>query len=404
MVLIGRILATIAAVNLFALAVFVMFATIQYNAILSDLTRDRLVVLADTVRRPFKSVAELGVPIGTVRNADAVLARVASSDEAIEKIGAATHDVYLIDYRIDGRTGLDVLQEVRAIERLEPFILLTGVGDLDIERESLQLAASDYLVKKNLTSESLARALYYALGRKEQEKQKINHLLEINRSKDEFISIASHQLRTPVTTVKQYIAMVLDGHAGDLSEKQQRFLDKAYKSNERQLSIINNLLKVAQVDSGAYNLARQRIDVSEIVKSAAEDFTPIFASNNQTISSSYDIRAEGMVDESAIRMIIDNLLENACKYSRPQSNTHIAVALNLGMIEVSVEDHGVGVDEPDKLFKKFSRIENELSTEVGGTGLGLYWAQSVARLHDGDLVYEAHDAGSKFKLLLPSVK
>lgn len=340
----------------------------------------------------------------SMKSIDSKLDWVSSSDEAIEKIGAATHDIYLIDYRIDGRTGLDVLQEVRAIERLEPFILLTGVGDLDIERESLQLAASDYLVKKNLTSESLARALYYALGRKEQEKQKINHLLEINRSKDEFISIASHQLRTPVTTVKQYIAMVLDGHAGDLSEKQQRFLDKAYKSNERQLSIINNLLKVAQVDSGAYSLARQRIDVSEIVKSAAEDFTPIFASNNQTISSSYDIKAEGMVDESAIRMIIDNLLENACKYSRPQSNTHIAVALKFGMIEVSVDDHGVGVNEPDKLFKKFSRIENELSTEVGGTGLGLYWAQSVARLHGGDLVYEAHDTGSKFKLLLPSVK
>lgn len=359
------------------------------------------VLLVDDDEEDFLIIKHL---FASMKSIDSKLEWVSSSDEGIEKINEASHDVYLIDYRIDGRTGLDILQEVCAIERPEPFILLTGVGDVDIERESLHLAASDYLVKKNLTSESLARALYYALGRKEQEKQKIDQLLEVNRSKDEFISIASHQLRTPVTTVKQYIAMVLDGHGGDLTEKQERFLEKAYKSNERQLAIINNLLKVAQVDSGAYNIARQRVDVSQIVKSAAEDFTHIFASNNQTITSSYDVEAEGWIDESAIRMIVDNLLENAGKYSKPHSETHIAVELRDDMIEISVLDQGVGVSDPDKLFKKFSRIENDLSTEVGGTGLGLYWARSVARLHDGDLLYEPHDGGSKFRLLLPSVK
>lgn len=331
---------------------------------------------------------------------------VSSSDEAIERIMRDEYDAYFIDYRIDGRTGLDVLQEVNAIERAEPFILLTGMGDRGIERESLQLAASDYLIKKNLTSESLAKALYYALGRKAQEKQKINQLLELNRSKDEFISIASHQLRTPATTVKQYVAMVLDGFGGTLTEKQQHLLTRAYESNERQLSTINNLLKVAQINAGTLKLAQKEMNVTEIVESAVQDLAVLFSEKEQKVTVNPAEPAMANVDENAIRMVIDNLLENASKYSN--ENTAINLSIQKGdddCIAVTIADEGVGVDDPAKLFQKFSRIDNELSTTVGGTGLGLYWARTIAKLHGGDLTFEPNTPkGSKFTLHLPSVK
>lgn len=330
---------------------------------------------------------------------------VSSSDEGIERINAGGYDAYLIDYRIDGRTGLDVLQEVGAHERPEPFILLTGVGDQGIERESLQLAASDYLIKKNLTSDSLARALYYALGRKEQERHKIDQLLELNRTKDEFISIASHQLRTPATSVKQYVAMVLEGMAGDISDKQQALLNKAYESNERQLTIINNLLKVAQIDSGTYALARSTTNVSQLAHDAADDFLPLVAKSKQQISRDIEDGITADIDENAVRMIIDNLLENANKYSEEGSSIRIAVRRAQGVVEIVVSDEGVGVEEPERLFKKFSRIQNKLSTQANGTGLGLYWAQTIARLHGGDLVFIANQPhGSIFTLQLPCVK
>lgn len=331
---------------------------------------------------------------------------VATSDEGIEAINERRHDVYLLDYRLDARTGLDVLQKVDARERDEPFILLTGVGDRGLERESLSLAAADFLVKRQLTSDSLSRALYYALGRKAQEKKKIDQLKEVNRTKDEFISIASHQLRTPVTTVKQYLAMVIDGLGGEsISGRQMIFLQKAYESNERQLTIINNLLKVAQIDSGTMELARQYASVSQLVRDAMEDFCPMFSRSGQRIEGSIEGDIFATIDENAIRMVIDNLFENAKKYSEPDNTTRVSVGCEDDSVTVTISDEGVGVTHPERLFKKFSRIENKLSAQVNGTGLGLYWAQSIARMHGGDLTYApSHSGGSEFTLKLPRVK
>lgn len=358
------------------------------------------VLLVDDDEEDFFIIKRL---FSSMKGADCDLEWVSSSSEAIVRIKEAIHDVYLIDYRLDALTGLDVLQEVNALDRAEPFVLLTGVGDQEVERESLQLAASDYIVKKNLTSDILARTIYYALGRKEQEKQKLDQLLELNRTKDEFISIASHQLRTPATTVKQYVAMTLDGFAGELSEKQRKLLQKAYDSNERQLTIINDLLKVAQIDAGRMDLVLRPVNISTLLSEIAYDFEPLYEAENLVLVKDIAENISIRVDESALRMIIDNLLDNAKKYSEA-GTVRLCMHEKGDTIEIFVEDEGVGVEHPDRLFKKFSRINNKLSTEVGGTGLGLYWARSVAKLLEGDLDYEKNTpTGSKFILTLPNV-
>lgn len=339
---------------------------------------------------------------GSMKSINSQLDWVSTSDQGIAKIQQSEHDAYLIDYRIDGRTGLEVLQEVNALERSEPFILLTGVGGEEIERESLEMAASDFLIKKNLTSDSLARALYYALGRKEQEKQKIDELIKLNKSKDEFISIASHQLRTPATTVKQYVAMMLDELGGPISDKQKQLLQKAYESNERQLAIINNLLKVAQVDSNAFSLSQTVTNISQLVRDAVEDIRPMFEESAQTITVTADKQIDAYIDDNAIRMVIDNLLENANKYSEKGGKSHVSVKSDEQCVAITVCDTGVGVAEPDRLFKKFSRIENRLSASVNGTGIGLYWAWSIANMHGGALRYRPNKpSGSVFTLTLP---
>lgn len=339
---------------------------------------------------------------GSMKTIKCELEWVSTSAQASQRIADKAHDAYLVDYRIDGQTGLDILHEAKAHERAEPFILLTGIGDHEIERRSLEEAAADFLVKKGLTSDNLAKTLYYALGRKEQEKQKIEQLLELNRSKDEFISIASHQLRTPATTVKQYVAMVLDGMGGTLSAKQKELLSKAYESNERQLVIVNDLLQVAQVDAGKMQLNRTMCNISALATRVVEDFEPFFATESQMLTGEIEDDITVNIDENAIRMVMDNLLENAKKYSPPNAHATLQVYRGVSEVNVVVADQGVGVSNPDKLFQKFSRIENERATEVGGTGLGLYWAQSIARLHDGEIVYEPNKPrGSRFILRLP---
>lgn len=358
------------------------------------------VLLVDDDKEDFIIMKHL---FSRIKDVHILLDWVASSDEAIRAIEGKVHDLYLVDYRIDAKTGIDILQAVGARERLEPFILLTGVQDQKIERKSVQYAAADFLVKKNLTTDILAKAVFYALGRKEQENQKIEQLKELNRTKDEFISIASHQLRTPATTVKQYLAMVIDGIVGELTEKQKKLLTKAYESNERQLKIVNDLLKVAQIDAGKLQLFTEEVNVGEYLQEIYDDFNSIFTHDNKILQYTPKNNIIATFDKDAIRMVVDNLLENAKKYSEPETATSIELEQDDTSITISVRDHGVGVADPERLFEKFSRIDNKLSMEVGGTGLGLYWAASICELHGGKLVYSPNTPlGSIFTIQLPS--
>lgn len=324
---------------------------------------------------------------------------------AQQKINAKQHDIYLIDYRLGEHSGLELLKYAQPDKRIEPFILLTGVGDQDLERRSMKLFASDYLVKGSFGPELLSRTLQYAIGRKEAEQQRIEHLIELNRSKDEFISIASHQLRTPATGVKQYIGMLLEGFIGDIPEQQRAVLDKAYQSNERQLRIVADLLKVAQVDAGQVKLRKTAVGINEMVNDIIKEQRATFDERQQgVIFTPSDTQPYAEIDHDTIRMVIENIIDNASKYSLAGTSVAVGVDDLNDDILITIEDQGVGIDPKDqgKLFEKFSRIDNPLSTKVGGTGLGLYWAKKIIDLHGGSIEYSSiAGRGTKFAIRFP---
>lgn len=340
-----------------------------------------------------------------IKHSPFVLEWTDSFEKAHELIEEEQHDIYLIDYLLGERTGLELLQLSEPEQRVQPFILLTGAGSEEIAWRSIELAASDYLVKGAFDADLLSRTLYYALQRKRAEEQRIQHLLDLNRSKDEFISIASHQLRTPATGVKQYVAMLLEGYAGSLSDQQIALLKKAYESNERQLKIVSDLLKVAQVDAGKVMLHRKPVIVSHLVGDVVRDLRGIISDQQQTIScEAPDHEIILSIDEASIRMVLENIIDNASKYS--ERNTHIQVIVQDHEHDICIRivDQGVGINpEGDaRLFQKFSRLDNALSTKVSGTGLGLYWARKIIDLHGGTIEYEANaGAGTTFNITLP---
>jgi two-component system, sensor histidine kinase and response regulator len=328
-----------------------------------------------------------------------------SFDEAASLIDARKHDIYLIDYRLGEHTGLDLLRLALPQDRPEPFILLTGASDHNIERRSMKLAAADYLVKGSFDAQLLSRTLHYALQRKQMEEQRLSHLVELNRSKDEFISIASHQLRTPATGVKQYIGMLLEGFLGEVPSEQRKMLVKAYESNERQLQIVSDLLKVARVDAGKVMLKKSEVMIGDLIADIIREQNATFASRHQSIKYQLlnpDIAVQ--VDRDSIRMVLENLIDNAGKYSEEGKSISVEVARANKEIRISIIDHGVGInlEDQDRLFKKFSRINNSLSTKVGGTGLGLYWAKKIIDLHDGEITYTpTQGGGATFVVLIP---
>ncbi len=230
-------------------------------------------------------------------------------------------------------------------------------------------------------------------------------LLALNQAKDEFISLASHQLRTPATGVKQYIGMLLQGYAGDITDDQRTFLQTAYESNERQITIVNDLLQVARIDAGKVTLHREPTDMVRVVKNVINEHASQFDERGQKVVAHFkDPVSMAPVDADRIRMVIDNIIDNASKYTEQHKTIWISLRSTEKSLLLSVKDQGVGMDPRDvnKVFQKFSRLDNPLSKAAEGSGLGLYWAKKIVDLHDGLITVRSQvGKGTTFTIRLP---
>lgn len=231
-------------------------------------------------------------------------------------------------------------------------------------------------------------------------------LQRLNDAKDEFISLASHQLRTPATAVRQTIGMLTQGYVGDLSKEQSRILDIAYASSVRQLEIIEDLLRVAKVDAGKVYLETVPCDVVKIIDTVIKSQFILLNNRHQRVHfNKSQKKVIAAVDQKLFSMIIENLLDNASKYSPDKGQITIQIEQNDKQTIISVQDTGVGLRKSDfsKLFKKFSRVDNPYSISVGGTGLGLYWVKKVVNLHQGSVeVTSKLHVGSTFTVKIPT--
>jgi signal transduction histidine kinase len=304
----------------------------------------------------------------------------AINDKAFFEAKRSTLSLYGQDWTIVYRIKQDI---VPGAVRTRPWSALLGGGIF-----AAALAAVIYLLIQRRT-----RSLAYT----EQKK--------LEEAKDELLSLASHQLRTPATAVKQYVLMVKDGFAGVLSSEQRKLLQLAYESNERQLTIVDDLLYVARIDAGKATLKPELVDIGELVASVMRDQRTALKARKQTVvfkRSRKPILLQA--DPHYVRMILENLLSNASKYSYERTKIAFMVRTVRNMVQISVTDKGVGIDPADfpDVFLKFSRIPNELTRQTPGSGIGLYLARQLALLHGGDITFSSvPHKGSTFVVRLP---
>lgn len=236
-------------------------------------------------------------------------------------------------------------------------------------------------------------------------KQQQLELQKLNKSKDEFISLASHQLRTPASAIKQILGMYTDGLIIDIDDKHLKNIKRAYENNERQINIVNGLLKVALVDSGEQQLLLTDCDIIQMLKDCVNEFTDFAHKKNQRLIFSEKSTTKIITaDEHNLRMALENLINNAIKYTYDNGTIRITTTENDNTFTISISDNGVGiaVSDIDSLFKKFSRIPNDLSDQEGGTGLGLYWSNKIITLHGGKITVSSQiNEGTTFHVTLP---
>lgn len=224
-------------------------------------------------------------------------------------------------------------------------------------------------------------------------------------AKGDFVSLASHQLRTPASGVRMLLAMLRDGYAGTLSPEQLRTVEEAYEANERLLRIADDLLNVAKVESGRLVLNKQRIELCLWLKNVVTPQKLLALERRQKMRLEVPKGTAYLSgDPERLAMVLDNLLSNARKYTPPRG--HIRVALQAGkrVHKITVSDTGSGMTRAEvaRLFGKFTRLDNPASKGSEGTGLGLYLAKSVVDLHKGTIkVRSKPGSGSTFVITLP---
>jgi signal transduction histidine kinase len=238
-------------------------------------------------------------------------------------------------------------------------------------------------------------------------------LHELDKAKDEFISMASHQLRTPLTTVKGYLSMVLDGDTGKVNAGQRKMLDSAYFGTERMVSLISDMLNVSRISTGKFVIEPVKVNLLDIVKSEVAQLQRIADGHGVKLTARLPKTFPAvMLDENKIRQVMMNFIDNALYYTSEGGTVEVQLEAKGNALEFRVVDTGIGVSEAEKarLFTKFFRAENARQQRPDGTGLGLFMAKKVITAQGGSLIFESRlGKGSTFgfrfalSLIAPSV-
>ena len=229
---------------------------------------------------------------------------------------------------------------------------------------------------------------------------------EIERLKTEFVSIAAHQLRTPLSAVKWTLKMLLDGDIGPLTSEQIEFLMKGYQSNERMIILINDLLNVARIEEGRIIYELTSCSIEKIIQETINNLLNI--TKNKKIKLVFNKPKKSLpkieIDKEKISIVIQNLIDNAIRFSNPNNIVTVSISCDKINIEVIVEDNGIGIpkEQQRRIFNKFFRADNAIKFETEGSGLGLFIAKNIIEAHKGKISFKSKKGkGTIFKFTLP---
>lgn len=235
--------------------------------------------------------------------------------------------------------------------------------------------------------------------------QGFERLAEANRMKSEFISVVSHQLRSPLSNLKWAIELLMSGRIGKIEEKQTEYFKILKENNSRMEELVSDLLTVSRIEQRTLPLKKREFSLENLIKNLILEFKPLIqASNVEVKFKSEEDLPEILADPSQIRLVIGNLLDNAIRYIRDKGEVKIKLEKKGGKLYFEIADNGVGIPKGDKkyIFQKFFRSENVLKYQTQGSGLGLYITKAIVEKSGGKIGFLSQEGvGSTFWFTLP---
>lgn len=228
----------------------------------------------------------------------------------------------------------------------------------------------------------------------------------VEKMKSDFVSLAAHQLRTPLSAIKWTLKMLLDEDLGKITEEQRAVVGKTYQSNERMIELINDLLDVTRIEEGRYLYKPQLAQIGDIIKLVVNSVRGKARGKNIGLEFQKPLKPlpRVRVDTEKLQLAIQNIVDNAIRYTDAGGNVTISVKYATREIEILVRDNGIGIpeDQQKRIFSKFFRGANAQKVDTEGSGLGLYIAKNIIEAHGGKIWFESKEgAGTAFHLTIP---
>jgi len=233
----------------------------------------------------------------------------------------------------------------------------------------------------------------------------VTHEQEVDKAKTEFVSLASHQLRTPLTAIKWYAEMLQNDKKNKLNETQKKYMQQVSDGNQRMITLVNDLLNVSRLDLGTFSVEPEATDIVELAKTIASDMTPQLETKHIKLVQDYakDI-PKVVTDPKLMRVVIENILSNSVKYTPEKGQVEISISKDNDNFKISIKDNGMGIpkSQQDQIFTKLFRADNATTSAAEGTGLGLYMVRGIVENAGGKIWFESEEnKGTTFFVTLP---
>ncbi len=344
--------------------------------------------------------------------------------EGIKLCKDAEFDCILLDYNLPDLSGVDFLQNLNQKTKSHtPVVMLTGQGDETIAVNALRAGASDYLPKRAVSTDSLKRAIGNAVEKYNMRKAIENqtHKLqvknkELTQKHDEiqrFYQTVSHELKTPLTSMKEFVCIILDGLAGPTTDEQKEYLNLVKESCIQMTNNVNDLLDITRLETGKYRIELEPNNLITLIEQVIKNMKVIADYKQIKITK---VIAENLpdvyMDPKRIEQVLVNLINNAIKFTANSGKIEVKadwVSDKSDFVKISIIDNGCGIDNANlkHIFERLYQVNPETSSgltssSAEGLGLGLNICKQLVALHKGELsVTSEVDKGSIFTFTLP---
>mgnify|MGYP005809737207 CR=1 FL=1 len=325
-----------------------------------------------------------------------------SGEEALDLIAEAVPDILLLDLKLPGISGLDVLQRMNDRGHNTLTVMITAYATLETAIEATKQGAYDFLPKPFTPDElraAVRRAVKHLLVQRE-----ARRLAEEKRQvRFQFTSVLAHELKAPLAAIEGYLQILKDGSAGDDPAVLRQVVERGLIRAHGMRRLIAELLDLTRIESGQKRRDLAEVDLREIARASIDTIGQAAAGRGIAISLHAHERVVVVADRGEMEILFNNLVSNAVKYNRDHGRVEVTIEPTEGGVRLEVADTGIGLtpDEASRLFQEFVRIKNEKTRTIPGTGLGLSIVKKLAQLYGGDAAVESTpDVGSTFTVVL----